>query len=114
MGSRVDQSLLNIAALRRHAVTDPVTLQVGTLTVKIPPGSFRKHGDGLFTFHGVVDGVRLEALIRPTGTLRYAFHAEAHGADLTGTKNPVPIILTIDDDSGTTSVKATNFVDALE
>jgi hypothetical protein len=36
------------------------------------------------------------------------------GADLTGTKNPVPIILTIDDDSGTTSVKATNFVAALE
>jgi DNA-binding beta-propeller fold protein YncE len=29
-----------------NPVTDPVTLQVGTLTVKIPPGSFRKHGDG--------------------------------------------------------------------
>jgi hypothetical protein len=50
--------------------------------------------------------VRLEALIRQTGTLRYAFDAEAKGADLTGTKNPVQVSLTIGGNSGTTSVKA--------
>jgi hypothetical protein len=96
-----------------HPVTEPVTLQIGTFSITIPPGSFKKHEDGeddgedgSFTFHGVIDGVRLKALIKRTGTLRYAFHAEGKGANLTGTKNPVTVMLTIGDDSGTTSVKA--------
>jgi uncharacterized repeat protein (TIGR03803 family) len=97
-----------------NPVTEPVTLQVGTFTVTIPPGSFKKHEDedehehedGFFTFHGVIDGVRLEALIKRTGTLRYAFHAEGKGANLTGTVNPVQVMLTIGGDSGATSVKA--------
>jgi YVTN family beta-propeller protein len=88
-----------------NPVTEPVTLQVGTFTTSIPPGSFRNQ-NGFFSFHGVIDGVRLEALIRQTGTLRYAFDAEAKGADLTGTKNPVQVSLTIGGNSGTTSVKA--------
>jgi hypothetical protein len=45
-------------------------------------------------------------VIKRTGTLRYAFHAKAKGADLTGIKNPVQVTLTIGDDSGTASVKA--------
>jgi hypothetical protein len=98
-------------------VTQPVTLKAGTFSTTIPPGSFKKHRDGdgaragdeheggVFTFHGVIDGVRLEALIKPTGTLRYAFDAEAKGANLAGTKNPVQVMLTIGNNSGTTSVK---------
>ena len=111
-----------------NPVTEAVKLQVGTFTTTIPPGAFKKHEnededeeeherehereheheheDGVFTFHGVIDGVRLHALIKRTGTLRYAFDAEARHANLTGTKNPVPVMLTIGDDSGTTSVKA--------
>jgi hypothetical protein len=50
--------------------------------------------------------VSLQALIIPTGTLRYAFNAVATGANLAGTKNTVPVSLTIGGDSGTTSVKA--------
>jgi YVTN family beta-propeller protein len=100
-----------------HPVTEPVTLQIGTFSTTIPPGSFKKHEhegdedegegeDGSFTFHGVIDGVRLKALIKRTGTLRYAFFAKATGAELTGTKNPVQVTLTIGDDSGATSVTA--------
>jgi YVTN family beta-propeller protein len=93
-----------------HPHREPVTLQVGTFSITIPPGSFKKregeNEDGGFSFHGVVDGVKLDALIKRTGTLRYAFDAEAKGADLTGTKNPVPVTLTIGDNTGTTSVKA--------
>ncbi len=89
-----------------NPVTEAVTLQLGTFTVTIPPGSFKEHEDGLFIFHGVIDGVRLEALIKRTGTLRYAFHAEAMGANLAGTKNPVYVTLIIGDDSGATSVTA--------
>ena len=93
-----------------HPHRDPVTLQIGTFSIMIPPGSFKKHegeNEGaVFSFHGVIDGVRLEALIKQTGTLRYAFDAEAKGADLTGTKNPVTVMLTIGGDSGTASVTA--------
>jgi hypothetical protein len=63
----------------------------------------------LFTFAGVIGGVNLQALILPTGTLRYAFLAAAERASLTGTTNPVPVMLTIGDDSGMTSVKAAIF-----
>jgi YVTN family beta-propeller protein len=89
-----------------HPAVEPVTLQIGTFSTTIPPGSFKKHEGGFFTFHGVIDGVRLEALIKRTGTLRHAFIAVAKGADLTGTKKPVQVALTIGGDSGTTSVKA--------
>jgi len=67
-------------------VTQPVTLQVGTFTTTIPPGSFKKNRNGSFTFVGVIGGVSLQAVIAPTGTLRYAFLAAAQRASLTGTK----------------------------
>jgi YVTN family beta-propeller protein len=101
---------LSSAAPAIHPHRDPVTLQIGSLSVTIPPGSFKKHegeNEGaVFSFHGVIDGVRLEALIKRTGTLRYAFEAEAKGANLAGTKNPVQVSLTIGGHSGTASVKA--------
>ena len=100
---------LSSTAPRLHPVVEPV-LQIGTFSITIPPGSFKKHegedDGGSFTFHGVLEGVRLEALIKRTGTLRYAFDAEARGANLAGTKNPVQVMLTIGGDSGTTSVTA--------
>jgi YVTN family beta-propeller protein len=88
-----------------NPVTQPVTLQIGTFSTTIPPGSFKQIGR-LFTFAGVIGGVSQEALITPTGTLRYAFVASAQSASLTGTTNPVSVTLTIGGDSGTTSVKA--------
>jgi YVTN family beta-propeller protein len=101
---------LSSAAPAIHPHRDPVTLQIGSFSITIPPGSFKKHegeNEGaVFSFHGVLDGVKLEALIKRTGTLRYAFDAEAKGADLAGTKNPVQVSLTIGGDSGTASVKA--------
>jgi hypothetical protein len=48
----------------------------------------------------------VQALIAPTGTLRYAFAAAAEHPNLTGTTNPVPVTLTIGNDSGAVSVKA--------
>jgi YVTN family beta-propeller protein len=90
-------------------VTQPVTLQVGTFTTTIPPGSFKKNRNGSFTFVGVIGGVSLQAVIAPTGTLRYAFLAAAQRASLTGTTNPVPVMLTIGADMGTISVRARIF-----
>jgi len=88
-----------------NPVTEPVTLQIGTFSTTIPPGSFKQIGR-LFTFAGAIGGASLEALITPTGTLRYAFVASAQGASLTGTTNPVTVRLSIGADTGTTSVNA--------
>jgi YVTN family beta-propeller protein len=90
-----------------NPVTDPVSFQVGTFSITIPPGSFTPQLDGSFFFLGVINGVSLKARITPTGTLRYAFHGKATGASLTGTKNPVYVTLIIGGDSGATSVTAT-------
>jgi hypothetical protein len=101
---------------------EPVTLKVGAFSTIIPPGSFKIADDqddqndqeegagmkrfGPFRFRGVIDGVDLRVLIRPTGAKRYTLEAEARHADLSGTENPVPVTLTIGGDSGTTLVKA--------
>jgi hypothetical protein len=85
---------------------EPVILKVGTFTTTIPPGSFDGSGFGPFNFKGDIDGVHLLVQIKPTGAKRYELHASAHDADLTGTINPVPVTLTIGDDSGTKSVNA--------
>jgi uncharacterized repeat protein (TIGR03803 family) len=107
-------------------LTQPVTLSIGPFTTTlppggqftatippgsfktatIPPGSFRKGNHGVFSFEGTIDGVSLKASIKPTVTLSYSFFAEARGANLARTKNPVPVTLTIGNNSGTTSVKA--------
>ena len=104
--------ILSSTAPTINPLTDPVTLQVGTFTTTIPPGSFKKQKDGSFTFEGVIQGVGLRALIKPTGTLRYTFEAQARGANLTGTVNTVYATLAIgggsfsNSNSGATSVTA--------
>jgi uncharacterized repeat protein (TIGR03803 family) len=91
-----------------NPLTQAVALQVGPFSATLPPGSFKQTGP-LFTFAGVISGVNVQALIAPTGTLRYAFAAAAEHPNLTGTKNPVPVTLTIGNDSGTKSVNAIIF-----
>jgi hypothetical protein len=110
--------MLSSVAPSINPVTAPVTIQIGTFSTTIPAGSFKKHEhegedehehdheDGFFSFHGVIGGVELGARITPTGTLRYTFDAGARGANLTGTTNPVQVMLTIGGDSGATSVNA--------
>jgi hypothetical protein len=98
-------TLSSTASIGINRLTEAVKLQVGNFTTTIPPGSFKNSGRS-FGFVGVIGGVSLQALIAPTGTSRYAFLAAAQGASLTGTVNPVPVMLSIGDDSGTTSVKA--------
>jgi uncharacterized repeat protein (TIGR03803 family) len=99
-----------------NPIAEPVTIQVGTFTTTIPPGSFKATGVG-FHFEGAVNGVALEVGITParpsfgesTSSPRpeqYMFTAEAHKANLSGTANPVTVAITIGDDTGTRSVDA--------
>ena len=87
-------------------LTEAVTVQVGTFSTTIPAGSFTLK-KGRFTFEGVINGVRLEAVLRSLVLGNdYEFKVEGKGADLTGTVNPVTVGLTIGDDSGSTAIRA--------
>jgi hypothetical protein len=86
--------------------TEPVQLKVGTFSITIPAGSFRKNRAGGFTFSGEINGTRLTMEIFPTGKRKYVFAALAKGANLAGTVNPVTIDLTIGDATGSASITA--------
>jgi len=89
-----------------NPLTEAVVLQLGTFSVSLPSGSFRRARGGSYKFEGTIDGVSLEIDIAPAGTNRYTFTAEGSGANLTGTVNPVSGALTIGDDAGTTTVRS--------
>ena len=89
-----------------NPVTENVTLQIGTFSVTIPPGSFKQIPLGRFVFEGVINGVGLEVQIVPLGNNIFTFKAEGKGVDLTGLTNPVTVVLTIGDNTGTTAVTA--------
>ena len=89
-----------------NPLTESVVLQLGTFSVTIPSGSFKRARGGSYQFEGTVDGAALEIHIVPASTNRYAFAAEASGANLTGAVSPVSVALTIGDDAGTTTVRA--------
>jgi hypothetical protein len=92
-----------------NPLTQAVSFQVGPFSATIPAGQFKQFGP-LFTFTGVISGVNVQALIAPTGTMRYAFVAAAEHPNLTSiTKNPVTVMLTIGSDTGTKSVNALIF-----
>lgn len=89
-----------------NPLTEDVKLQVGTFSTTIPAGSFRQDPRGRFKFEGAISGVSLEVQIVPLGGNDFQLKAEAEGANLSGTVNPVTVGLTIGDDSGSTAVTA--------
>jgi hypothetical protein len=80
--------------------TDTVMLRLGTVSFTIPPGSFQPTSAGAFAFAGVIDGVTLEVTLTPLTRASFAFEASGVGANLTGIAVPVPVGLTIGEDTG--------------
>jgi hypothetical protein len=91
-----------------NPLTEAVTLQLGTLLLTIPRGSFKGIGSGRYEFEGTIGGTALEMKIAPVTTNSYTFDIEGLGADLTGTVDPVSVVLTIGDDRGTTVASASH------
>ena len=83
-----------------------MTLQIGTFSVTIPAGSFKRNPNGRFAFQGVINVVNLQVQIVPLGNNIFTFKAEGTGVDLTGLTNPVTVVLTIGIDTGATTVTA--------
>ena len=87
-------------------LTEALIVQVGSFSTAIPAGSFKRN-KGRFTFEGVINGVKLEAVLRSLILGNdYEFKVEGKGADFTGRKNPVTVGLTIGTDSGSKPIKA--------
>jgi hypothetical protein len=89
-----------------NPVKENVTLQIGTFSVTIPAGSFRRHPNEKFAFDGILNGVRLQVQIVPLGNNMFTFETEGTGVNLTGLTNPVTVVPTIGIDSGSTTVTA--------
>jgi len=89
-----------------NPVTENVTLQIGTFSVTIPAESFKLNPDGTFAFHGGINGVSMKVQIVPLGNNIFTFNAQGTGVDLTGLTNPVTVVVTIGDDTGSTAVTA--------
>jgi probable HAF family extracellular repeat protein len=88
-----------------NPVNEAVTLKLGTFSVTMPQGSFKKSHGGRYVFEGTIDGAALELGIVPVTTNTYTFNAEGSGANLSGTVKPVSVVLTIGDDNGATTAK---------
>jgi YVTN family beta-propeller protein len=83
---------------------EAVTLEIGTFTVTIPPGSFTPTSPGTYAFFGVISGLTINATITQTGSKEYTFQATAN-ANLSKTKSPATVTLAMGNDTGTTTAR---------
>jgi uncharacterized delta-60 repeat protein len=89
-----------------NPLTEDVNLKIGTFSTTLPAGSFIEVTKRRFEFQSVINGVAFEAEIQSLSHNRFLIKMERRRADLTGTVNPVPVTLTIGNDTGSTSVVA--------
>lgn len=89
-----------------NPVNEDLTFTVGSVTVKVPKGSFHLGTTGTFGFEGNINGQKVEASITPAAQPgSFSFEVEVNGPDPTGGQNPVPVSLTIGNDTGSTKAR---------
>jgi len=82
-------------------LTESVTLQMGSLSLTIPAGSFHQNKKGFYVFSGTVDGVSLNVQIQDVGANNWVFKANGSSPNALSITNPVTVTLSIGNDSGT-------------
>ena len=95
-------------------LTEDMTLQLGSFSTTIPAGSFvqahRRCAQPFalcpLKFAGVIGGVSLDVEIRPLRGGGFDLKANGADANLDEIVNPLPVTLTIGNDSGRTTVEA--------
>jgi hypothetical protein len=93
-------------ALQLQAQT--LTLQIANYTLTLPPGSLNplwKAPNAPLAYEGTVNGVKLVIGLISLGNGNWSFDAAGAPVTITAT-NPVPVTLTIGQNTGTTSVRA--------
>jgi len=88
-----------------NPAAEALTLQFGTYSLNLPAGAFNVVQDGRFLFRGSANGGFVQIQITPLGTNRYSIRAYGRG-NLNGITLPTTLMLTLGDDSGTTTVTA--------
>jgi hypothetical protein len=113
LGSRVNDDRFAIEGLFTlgagsngiDPLTEAVTVQLGSATLTIPAGSFRRNIFGGYSYSGSLGTTRLAVALQRLGGA-YGFVVGGDRADLTGIANPVAVKLEIGGDAGNSSVRA--------
>jgi hypothetical protein len=82
---------------------ETVTLQIGSFSTTIPSNSFRKTEDGSFHFDGEIDSVPVDVRITSHDSNSYGMKVRVKGVDLSGLADPISVVLTIGNSTGTTA-----------
>lgn len=85
---------------------ESLSLQVGPLSVVIPPQSFVATHPGRYLFTGVIDDVSYHVVISTQDNRHYQVRANASGAELNGAVMPFPVTIVAGDDQGTSTANA--------
>ena len=85
---------------------ESIIVKIGKFATKFPAGAFRKLSSEKFVYVGKSKNAKLKVSITSLGNGLYAFQATGKGRNLSKTKNPVTVSLSIGDDNATTTVQA--------
>jgi len=88
-----------------NPTSEDVSFSLGPLGVTIPAGSFRRNNKGFYEFAGTVNGISLDAIIKPTST-GYSLQIDGSRANLNGFVNPMTVTVQIGNDGATAVVTA--------
>jgi uncharacterized repeat protein (TIGR03803 family) len=80
----------------------------GLSTLTIPPGSFTRRGHRRYDYEGKLGGARIRAIVERKDRSHWQLKVAARGVDLEGIENPVPLVLTIGGQRGSSVVESDN------
>ncbi len=83
-------------------VNEPVRLQLGSLFLTIPSGSYHQNKQGNYVFEGMIDGISIDSQIKVSKGNTYQFLFQAPNAPLQTATGPITIVLSIGNDGGST------------
>jgi hypothetical protein len=94
------------AAASFDPIAQPLTFQLGSYAVTIPPGSFLGKDQANYEYDGTIDGITLDARILPEAGNKFAFDLKVQGINMSSSINPVRVLLILGNNAGAKSVNA--------
>jgi len=84
---------------------EDVSLSLNSFAITIPAGSFILNKQGSYKFTGTINGVGLQAIVKPTST-GYQLQIDGSGVKLPSLSNPMAVVVQVGDDGGKSTVTA--------
>jgi len=82
---------------------EDVSVSLGPFAITIPASSFILGPHGYYQFSGAMNGISVEALLKPAST-GYTLHIDGSSMNLATLSNPLPVTVQIGDDGGTANI----------